>query len=74
MSYETSDRPVREPVPRAALALHGTGGQGRDEFWRLAGTVRDAARPLAAGLVMRTNGADGMLVFEKRVLQHLCCK
>jgi hypothetical protein len=56
---------------RQLCALHGTGGRGRPEFLRLAGAVREAARPLADGLVMRTNGAGALLVLEKRVLQHL---
>ena len=38
---------------------------------RLGAAVRDAALPLAEGLVMRTNGAGALLVLDKRVLQHL---
>ncbi len=56
---------------RQLCALHGTGGSGRPEFLGLAGQVREAARPLADGLVMRTNNAAALLVLEKRVLQHL---
>lgn len=56
---------------RQLCALHGLGGQGRSEFLRLAGAVRQAAGPLAEGLTMRTNGAGALLVLEKRVLQHL---
>lgn len=56
---------------RQLCGLHGVGGRARPEFLRLAGSVRDAARPLAEGLVMRTNQAGAMLVLEKRVLQHL---
>ncbi|WP_165187530.1 aspartyl/asparaginyl beta-hydroxylase domain-containing protein [Caulobacter soli] len=56
---------------RQLCALHGVGGQGRSEFLRLAGAVHEAARPLAAGLVMRTNDVSALLVLEKRVLQHL---
>jgi len=56
---------------RQLCALHGVGGRARPDFLRLAGAVREAARPLADGLVMRTNNAGAMLVLEKRVLQHL---
>jgi len=56
---------------RQLCALHGTGGRARPEFLRLAGAVYDAAKPLAEGLVMRTNNVGALLVFEKRVLQHL---
>jgi hypothetical protein len=56
---------------RQLCALHGVGGRGRPEFLRLAGAVHRAARPLAEGLVMRTNTASALLVLEKRVLQHL---
>ncbi len=56
---------------RQLCALHGTGGRARPEFVRLAGAVREAARPLADGLVMRTNQVGALLVLEKRVLQHL---
>jgi hypothetical protein len=37
----------------------------------LVDAVRQAAGPLAEGLVMRTNDASALLVLEKRVLQHL---
>jgi hypothetical protein len=56
---------------RQLCALHGVGGRGRPDFLRLAGAVHEAARPLADGLVMRTNNAGALLVLEKRVLQHL---
>jgi hypothetical protein len=56
---------------RQLCALHGVGGRGRADFLRLAGAVREAAGPLADGLVMRTNNAGALLVLEKRVLQHL---
>jgi hypothetical protein len=56
---------------RQLCALHGTGGRARAEFLRLAGAVREGARLLADGLVMRTNEASALLVLEKRVLQHL---
>lgn len=56
---------------RQLCALHGVGGLARPDFLRLAGAVREAARPLADGLVMRTNQASALLVLEKRVLQHL---
>jgi hypothetical protein len=56
---------------RQLCALHGTGGQARPEFLRLAGVARVAAKRLADGLVMRTNNASALLVLEKRVLQHL---
>lgn len=56
---------------RQLCALHGVGGRGLEDFRRLAGAVREAAGPLAEGLVMRTNDASALLVLEKRVLQHL---
>lgn len=56
---------------RQLCALHGVGGRGRPDFQRLARAVHEAARPLAAGLVMQTNNASALLVLEKRVLQHL---
>lgn len=56
---------------RQLCALHGVGGRARPDFVRLANAVRQAATPLAAGLVMRTNNASALLVLEKRVLQHL---
>jgi len=56
---------------RQLCALHGVSGRARPEFERLAAAVHQAARPLAAGLVMRTNNAGALLVLEKRVLQHL---
>ncbi len=56
---------------RQLCALHGVGGRARAEFQRLAGAVHAAAKPLADGLVMRTNNVGALLVLEKRVLQHL---
>jgi hypothetical protein len=56
---------------RQLCALHGVDGRGRADFLGLAGAVHAAARPLADGLVMRTNKAAALLVLEKRVLQHL---
>jgi quercetin dioxygenase-like cupin family protein len=56
---------------RQLCALHGVSGRGREDFLRLAETMRAAAQPAANGLVMRTNGAGALLVLEKRVLQHL---
>ncbi len=56
---------------RQLCALHGLGGRGRQDFTRLVGAVREAAGPLADGLVMRTNQVGALLVLEKRVLQHL---
>jgi LPS sulfotransferase NodH len=56
---------------RQLCALHGTRGNGRTEFQRLAVAVLEAAKPLSHGLIMRTNKASALLVFEKRVLQHL---
>jgi hypothetical protein len=56
---------------RQLCALHGTSGRPRQDFQRLVGAVRQAAAPLAEGLVMRANDAGALLVLEKRVLQHL---
>jgi hypothetical protein len=56
---------------RQLCALHGINGKAQPDFLRLANAVRNAAEPLADGLVMRTNGASALLVLEKRVLQHL---
>ncbi len=56
---------------RQLCGLHGVGGRGRTDFLRLAGAVYEATKPLAHGLVMRTNGASAFLVLEKRVLEHL---
>lgn len=56
---------------RQLCALHGVGGRARQDFECLVAAVRQAAVPLAEGLVMRTNNAGAMLVLEKRVLQHL---
>lgn len=70
---ERFDRLLRSFVYdwRQLCALHGLDGRARSEFLRLAGAVRELARPLAEGLIMRTNTAGAMLVFEKRVLEHL---
>jgi hypothetical protein len=56
---------------RQLCALHGVRGAGRSAFRQLGQTLRAAATPLAPQLIMRTNGANAMLVLEKRVLQHL---
>ena len=56
---------------RQLCALHGIGGRSRPDFLRLAHALHGAARPLSAGLIMRTNDASALLVLEKRVLQHL---
>lgn len=56
---------------RQLCALHGTGGRGQAEFQRLAGNVHGAAKALAEGLVMRTNGVSALHVLEARVLKHL---
>ena len=56
---------------RQLCALHGLDGRAGAEFQRLAAAVREAATPIAEGLVMRTNGAGALLVLEKRVLSHL---
>jgi hypothetical protein len=56
---------------RQLCALHGVSGRGLEDFQRLVDAVRQAAGPLAEGLVMRTNDASALLVLEKRVLQHL---
>jgi len=56
---------------RQLCALHGVQGHALQAFGRLAKGVHEAARPLAGGLVMRTNGASALLVLEKRVLQHV---
>ena len=56
---------------RQLCALHGAGAPAASDFLRLAGAVREAAEPLADGVIMRTNGASALLVLEKRVLQHL---
>jgi hypothetical protein len=56
---------------RQLCALHGVRGPAHPDFLRLAGAVGEAAKPLADGLVMRTNSASALLVLEKRVLQHL---
>ena len=56
---------------RQLCALHGVGGQGRPDFLRLASAAREASGLLADGLVMRSNSASALLVFEKRLLQYL---
>jgi len=56
---------------RQLCALNGLSGQGLAEFRKLADRLRDAARPLAAGLIMRTNQVEAFLVLEKRVIMAL---
>jgi hypothetical protein len=56
---------------RQLCALNGVGGRGRADFLRLADALYEAAKPIAADLVMRTNSVGALLVLEKRVLQHL---
>ena len=56
---------------RQLCALHGTDGQARSEFLRLAAALRQQAPAFAEGIIMRTNSASAMLVLEKRVLDHL---
>jgi len=56
---------------RQLCALHGTDGQARSEFLRLAAALRQQAPAFADGIIMRTNSASAMLVLEKRVLDHL---
>lgn len=56
---------------RQLCALHGVGGRARPDFLRLASALRENAKPLAEGLVMRTNTASALLVLEKRILQYL---
>lgn len=56
---------------RQMCVLHGTAGHQRADFLRLLRAMHEAARPLAGGIVMRTNRVDAMLVLEKRVLRHL---
>lgn len=56
---------------RQLCALHGTRGEGREDFLRLGQAAHRAAKPLSEGVVMRTNAAGAMHVLEKRVLQHL---
>lgn len=56
---------------RQLCALHGIDGRARADFLRLVDAVRAAAKPLADGLVMRSNNVNALLVLEKRVLQYL---
>ena len=56
---------------RQLCALHGTTGSALPEFRRLAAGAHTAAKPLAEGLVMRTNGVRALHVLEARVLRHL---
>lgn len=56
---------------RQLCALHGIGGHGRPAFLNCAVALHEAVKPIAGGLVMRTNDASALLVLEKRVLQHL---
>ncbi len=59
---------------RQLCALHGTDGEGREQFLGLNEAVRQAALPLGEGLVMRTNAVAALQVLEKRVLEHLVAK
>ena len=56
---------------RQLCALQGVSGEAPGEFLRLAEAVREAAKGLSEGIVMRANGASAGLVLEKRVLDHL---
>ncbi len=56
---------------RQLCALHGNSGQGRADFLHLVRALYEAAKPLTAGLVMRTNNIAAQLVLEQRVLEHL---
>ena len=59
---------------RQLCALHGTNGEGRAQFLGLSEAVHAAAKPLAEGLIMRTNAVSALQVLEKRVLEHLVAK
>lgn len=56
---------------RQLCALHGVGGRDPSPFLRLGAKLREAAAPLASGLLMHTNGVGVLQVPDKRVLQHL---
>jgi hypothetical protein len=56
---------------RQLCALHGPSGRGLPDFAALARALREAAAPLGQGLTLRSNGADALLVLEKRILQHM---
>ncbi|MGE4307106.1 MAG: aspartyl/asparaginyl beta-hydroxylase domain-containing protein [Novosphingobium sp.] len=56
---------------RQLCALHGVDGRDPSPFLRLGAKLREAAAPLADGLVMRTNGVGVLQVLDKRVLHHL---
>jgi hypothetical protein len=56
---------------RQLCALHGVDGRARPDFLRLVDTLHQTAKPLAEGIVMRTNNVSAWLVLEKHVLQHL---
>ena len=51
--------------------MHGTGKDAGAEIAQLAHRMYEAAKPLARGVVMRSNGVGALLVLEKRVSQHL---
>jgi LPS sulfotransferase NodH len=59
---------------RQLCLLHGLGGDGREQFERLATTIRDASQRVSDGLVMRTNQVPAAKVLESRVLTHLLPK
>lgn len=56
---------------RQLCALHGTGGNGREAFQRLAGAVREAAQSVGEGLVIRSNDSAALRVLDARVMRHL---
>jgi len=56
---------------RQLCGLHGVGGRGEAEFRKLVSSVHAAAKTLAEGLVMRTNGVSALHVLEARVLKHV---
>lgn len=55
---------------RQACALHGTQGRGLADFEGLLQRLRAAALPLGEDLVTYSNGAEALLVLEKRVLAY----
>jgi hypothetical protein len=56
---------------RQLYVLHGENPRARPEYTRLLAAMREAARPLAEGLVMRTNQMEAHMVLEGRLLRHL---
>lgn len=56
---------------RQLCALHGTGGQGRRDFQRLAGALREAVQSVGEGLVMRSNDSAVVHVLDARILRYL---